>query len=47
MLDRILQSANPDGMLYNEVDAETLTPIATGLSDNWGYVYGAVYTFYQ
>ncbi|HXE81403.1 MAG TPA: hypothetical protein VNK41_11660 [Vicinamibacterales bacterium] len=47
MLDRVLESANPDGMLYNEVDARTLEPIDSGLSDNWGYVYGAVYTFYQ
>jgi hypothetical protein len=47
MLDRILQSAAPDGMLYNEVDAATLAPIDTRLSDNWGYVYGAVYTYYQ
>ena len=47
MLDRVLESANPDGMLYNEVDARTLEPINSGLSDNWGYVYGAVYTFYQ
>ncbi len=47
MLDRILESANPDGMLYDEVDAVTLTPVSQRLSDNWGYVYGAVYTFYQ
>jgi hypothetical protein len=47
MLDRILASANPDGMLYNEVDAATLKPVDSRLSDNWGYVYGAVYTFYQ
>jgi hypothetical protein len=47
MLDRILESATADGMLYNEVDAETLAPIDTRLSDNWGYVYGAVYTYYQ
>ena len=47
MLDRILQSAGPDGMLYNEVDAETLAPTDKRLSDNWGYVYGAVYTYYQ
>jgi hypothetical protein len=47
MLDRIIQSANPDGMLYNEVNAETLVPVNDGLSDNWGYVYGAVYTFYM
>jgi hypothetical protein len=38
MLDRILQSALPDGMLYNEVHAGTLAPLQQGLSDNWGYV---------
>ncbi len=47
MLDRIIQSANPDGLLYNEVDAESLQPTNKGLSDNWGYVYGSVYTFYM
>jgi hypothetical protein len=47
MLDRILASANPDGMLYDEVDAATLKPFGPRLSDNWGYIYGAVYTFYQ
>ena len=47
MLDRVLESANPDGLLYNEVDAVSLRPVNTGLSDNWGYVYGAVYTYYQ
>jgi hypothetical protein len=47
MLDRILESANPDGLLYNQIDAATLKPVDAGLSDNWGYVYGAVYCFYQ
>jgi hypothetical protein len=47
MLDRVLESAQPDGMLYNEVDAETLKPLDERLSDNWGYVYGAMYTYYQ
>ncbi len=47
MLDRIIESANPDGMLFNEVDSATLTPVNKGLSDNWGYVYAAVYAFYQ
>lgn len=47
MLDRVLQSANADGLLYNEVNVETLAPLNTGLSDNWGYVYGAVYTYYM
>jgi hypothetical protein len=44
MLDRILASANPDGMLYNEFRPSDLAPLDTRLSDNWGYVYGAVYT---
>lgn len=47
MLERVLASANPDGMLYNQVDAATLKPVNEGLSDNWGYVYGAVYAFHQ
>jgi hypothetical protein len=47
MLDRILESANPDGLLYNVVDTATLKPQSDRLSDNWGYIYGAVYTFYQ
>ena len=47
MLDRVLASANPDGLLYNEVNVDTLEPIDRTLSDNWGYVYGAVYAFYQ
>lgn len=47
MLDRVLESANPDGLLYNVIDAATLKPLNQGLSDNWGYVYGAVYAFHQ
>ena len=47
MLDRILASANGDGLLYNEIDAAALRPLDEHLSDNWGYVYGAVYAFYQ
>ena len=47
MLDRILESANADGMLYDEVDTATLAPFGPRLSDNWGYIYGAVYTYYQ
>src|SRR4029079_4917922 len=46
MLDRCLASANPDGLLYDEVDTATLRPFTQQLSDNWGYIYGAVYTFY-
>jgi hypothetical protein len=47
MLDRVLESANPDGFLYNAVRTANLEPLDKELTDNWGYVYGAVYTFYQ
>jgi hypothetical protein len=47
MLDRVLESANPDGLLYNVVDPATLKPLDERLSDNWGYVYGAVYTMHM
>jgi hypothetical protein len=47
MLDRILASANPDGLLFDEIRASDLMPIERRLSDNWGYVYGAVYTHYM
>jgi hypothetical protein len=47
MLDRVLASANPHGMLYNTIDTVTLAPLDKALSDNWGYLYGAVHTFYQ
>jgi len=47
MLDRILASANPDGMLYDEFRPSDLAPLSTHLSDNWGYVYGAVYTHFM
>jgi hypothetical protein len=47
MLDRIIASTNEHGMLYDEIDAATLKPVRNTLSDNWGYVYAAVYAFYQ
>jgi hypothetical protein len=47
MLDRILASANTDGMLFDEIRASDLEPRDRHLSDNWGYVYGAVYTFHM
>lgn len=47
MLDRVLASANPNGMLYNEIRNRDLQPRDARLSDNWGYVYGAVYAFHQ
>lgn len=47
MLDRILASANPDGLLYNEFRPSDLQPLDRALSDNWGYVYGSVYTYHM
>ncbi len=47
MLDRILESANADGMLYDEIRCSDLKPERESLADNWGYVYSAVYTFYM
>jgi len=47
MLDRILSSANPDGLLYDEIRPSDLAPVSERLSDNWGYVYGAVYTHFM
>lgn len=50
MIDRVLASANPDGLLYNRIDSRTLKPLTTNnsgrLADSWGYVYGAVYNFF-
>jgi hypothetical protein len=47
MLDRILASANPDGLLYDEIRPSDLAAVTQHLSDNWGYVYGAVYTHFM
>jgi len=47
MLDRVLASANEDGLFYNEIRCSDLKPLNTGISDNWGYIYGTVYTFYM
>lgn len=51
MIDRVLASANPDGLLYNRIASDTLLPVqgsgyTANLSDNWGYVYGAVYNLH-
>jgi hypothetical protein len=47
MLDRILASANPDGLLHDEIRPSDLAAVTEHLSDNWGYVYGAVYTHFM
>ena len=46
MLDRLLASTTADGFYYDIINVETLEPIGSGLVDNWGYLYGAVYNFY-
>jgi hypothetical protein len=47
MLDRVIESANEDGLFYDEIDTATLKPTTKTLADNWGYIYGAAYAFYQ
>lgn len=50
MFDRILQSANRDGMLYNSINPRTLQPegdLGDQYADTWGYVYAAIYSFHQ
>lgn len=50
MFDRILASADAGGMLYNSINPETLQPegeLADQYADTWGYVYTAIYSFYQ
>jgi hypothetical protein len=45
MLDRILESANADGMFYDEVRTSDLRPLTPRISDNWGYLYAAIYSY--
>lgn len=50
MFDRILASADAGGMLYNSINPRTLKPegeLADQYADTWGYVYAAIYSFYQ
>jgi hypothetical protein len=47
MLDRVLASGNADGMFFDEVRCSDLSPLTARISDNWGYVYGAVYAFWM
>lgn len=46
MFDKLIASANADGLLYDVISAKTLKPESDELADNWGYVYGAIYNFY-
>jgi hypothetical protein len=45
MLDRVLESANPDGMFLDEVRPSDLRPLSPRVSDNWGYIYGSIYSY--
>jgi hypothetical protein len=47
MLDRVIESTNADGMFFDEVRCSDLQPLNTRISDNWGYLYGSIYTFYM
>ena len=46
MLDRVLEvGANPDGQLYWTIDPASGKVLRNQLSDCWGYVYDAFYTY--
>lgn len=47
MLDRVLESANADGMIYRSIQVKDLKPVNERLTDCWGYVYASMYAFYQ
>jgi hypothetical protein len=47
MLDRVLESANADGMIYRTIQVKDLKPVNERLTDCWGYVYASMYAFYQ
>ena len=47
MLDRVLESTNADGMFFDEVRCSDLRPLNPRISDNWGYLYGSIYTYYM
>ena len=47
MLDQVLASANPDGMIYRTIQVADLKPTNDKLTDCWGYVYASIYAFYQ
>ena len=47
MLDRVLESTNADGMFFDEVRCSDLRPLNPRISDNWGYIYGSLYTYYM
>ncbi len=47
VLDRILETTNPDGFIYRGIRVDDLTVTNRWLTDCWGYIYGSVYAYYQ
>ncbi|NND32451.1 MAG: hypothetical protein HKN76_07660 [Saprospiraceae bacterium] len=47
MLDRILDTRNPDGLFYNVVNPQSGEPINDQVADNFGYNLNGFYTVYQ
>jgi hypothetical protein len=47
VLDQVIATANPDGMIYRGVRVADLKITNTFLTDCWGYVYASMYAYYQ
>lgn len=47
VLDRVLETANPDGFIYRGIRVADLKVTNTWLTDCWGYVYSSMYAYYQ
>lgn len=47
VLDRVLETANPDGFIYRGIRVADLQVTNTWLTDCWGYVYSSIYAYYQ
>lgn len=47
VLDRVLETANPDGFIYRGIRVADLTITNQWLTDCWGYVYSSIYAYYQ
>jgi hypothetical protein len=47
VLDRVIETANPDGFIYRGIRVADLTVTNKWLTDCWGYVYSSMYAYYQ
>ncbi|MCZ2073413.1 MAG: hypothetical protein LC130_00225 [Bryobacterales bacterium] len=47
VFDRVLETANSDGMIYRGIRVAGLKVTNTWLTDCWGYIYSSMYAYYQ